>query len=84
VFGGFGILAASSLYALEERKTAFRMACGTIVVAGVARVTGWNVEGDPGVPAFMFLTIELVVFPLLLVRHTRWLRIGRTERAKPE
>jgi len=46
-------------------------------------VTGWLVEGYPGIPALLFMTTELVVFPLLLVWHTRLLRLGRATRRSP-
>lgn len=76
-FAGFGLLAGWTLGALEERKTAFRLAVAVIVVAGLGRVTGWIVDGRPGLVASVFMAMELILFPLLLVWHTRLLRLAR-------
>lgn len=74
VFLGFGILMAWSALALERGRTVFRIGVAVIVLAGLARVTGWIVDGYPGVPAVVFTTLELVAFPLLFAWHARLLR----------
>ncbi len=74
VFLGFGILMAWSALALERGRTVFRIGVGVIVLAGLARVTGWIVDGYPGVPAVVFTALELVAFPLLFAWHARLLR----------
>lgn len=80
VFAGFGLLIGWTALALEERKTGFRIAVAVIVAAGLARVTGWIVDGAPGALATLFLTMELVLFPLLLAWHARLLRLAREHR----
>src|SRR5688572_11484978 len=48
VFAGFGALVLWSTFALDQRKGAFRIGVAAIVAAGLARLTGWSVDGDPG------------------------------------
>jgi hypothetical protein len=55
VFAGFGILGAWSLFALEQRKVAFRIVCGTIFVAGFARIIDISDERNPKITAKLML-----------------------------
>src|SRR5260370_35776418 len=66
-----------SLAALPERAGAFRIVVGCGFLAGFARLTGWLVEGYPGVVPVGIMTIELGVMPILLLWHARLVRQGR-------
>lgn len=81
VFAGFGVLVVWSTFALEQRRAAFRIAVATIVLAGLARIIGWLVDGPGGLTAGTFVTMELVLFPLLLAWHTRLIRLARQRSA---
>jgi hypothetical protein len=82
-FAGFGLLAVWSIGALDERRNAFRIVVAVGVAIGLARVTGWIVDGDPGALAKLFLATEVVLLPLLLLWHERLLRLGREQRPGP-
>ena len=73
VFAGFGALMLWSTFDLDQRKGAFRIGIAAIVAAGLARLTGWRIDGDPGSMAKLFAFIELVVFPLLFAWHFKLL-----------
>ncbi len=62
---------------LEARAGAFRIVVGFGAAAGIVRLTGRFVDGDPGVIATAITGIELVVLPLVLVWHTRLIRLSR-------
>jgi hypothetical protein len=72
-----------SLAALPERAGAFRIIAGIGFLAGCARLTGWLVEGYPGVVPVGIMTIELGVMPLLLLWHARLVRLSRARHAEP-
>jgi hypothetical protein len=56
---------------LRERAQTFRIVVGFTALAGFARITGIVVDGNPGPPAIIFMTMELVALPLVLVWHAR-------------
>jgi hypothetical protein len=66
-----------SLASLPERAGAFRIVAGCAFLAGFARLTGWLVEGYPGVVPVGIMTIELGVIPVLLLWHARLVRLAR-------
>lgn len=63
-----------TLTALRERATAFRIIIGCAFLAGFARLTGYLVDGYPGVVPVIFMSMELALMPLLLLWHRRLLR----------
>jgi hypothetical protein len=72
-----------SLAALPERTGAFRIIGGCGFLAGFARLTGWLVEGYPGVVPVAIMAIELVGMPILLLWHARLVRLDRERPAEP-
>jgi hypothetical protein len=68
------LLVAWSLAALRERAAVFRIVVGCAFVAGFARLTGWLVEGYPGLVPIGLMAVELVGMPVLLVWHARLVR----------
>lgn len=56
-FAADAILAWATV-AILEGKTAYRVGVAVIVVAGLARTTGWVVDGYPGPLAATFLSIR--------------------------
>lgn len=64
-----------ALAKLRERATAFRITIGCGFLAGFARLTGYLVDGYPGVVPLLIMTIELVGMPILFVWHGRLLRL---------
>jgi hypothetical protein len=66
-----------SLAALAERAAAFRIVLGCALLAGLARSTGWLVEGYPGVVAAGIMAIELAGMPVLLLWHARLIHLAR-------
>jgi len=56
---------------LPARAGAFRVAIGCAFLAGFARLTGYLVDGYPGVAPVVFMGLELAGMPLLLLWHTR-------------
>jgi hypothetical protein len=73
-----------SLAALPERAGAFRIIVGCAFLAGFARLTGWLVEGYPGVVPLGIMTIELGVMPILFLWHARLVRLARAPHATPD
>src|SRR5205823_6475148 len=65
-----------ALAALPDRAGAFRIAFGCAFVAGFARLTGYVVEGYPGVAPVVFMTLELAAMPMLLLWHARLVRLA--------
>lgn len=65
-----------SLVALPERAGAFRIVVGCGLLAGFARLTGWLVEGYPGVVPVGIMMIELGVMPVLVLWHARLVRLA--------
>jgi hypothetical protein len=80
-FASWCPLVVWSLAALRERAAAFRIIVGSGFVAGLARLTGWWAEGDPGAVAAGILAIELAGMPLLLLWHARLARAAGGARA---
>jgi hypothetical protein len=74
MFAGWVPLAIWSLASLRERATAFRIVIGSGFLAGFARLTGYRVDGSPGLIAFSIMAIELGVMPILFVWHARLVR----------
>ena len=72
-------LAIWSLTKLRERAGAFRILVGCGFLAGFARLTGWLVDGYPGVLVVGIMIIELVGMPLLLLWHGRLVRRATTD-----
>jgi hypothetical protein len=72
-----------SLVALPERAGAFRIIVGCGFLAGFARLTGWLVEGYPGVVPVGIMAIELGVMPILLLWHARLVRLARWNKGQP-
>lgn len=70
-----------SLAALPERAGAFRIILGCGFLAGFARLTGYLVEGYPGVAPVVLMTLELGVCPILLLWHARLVRLERERHA---
>jgi hypothetical protein len=66
-----------SLGSIRERSAVFRIVVGLAVVAGLARLTGWIVNGYPGPIATVILCLELGYLPLLLLWHARLVRLQR-------
>lgn len=63
-----------SLAALPERAAPLRMIIGCAFLAGLARLTGWLVEGFPGIVPGGIMLIELGLMPMLLLWHVRLVR----------
>jgi uncharacterized protein DUF4345 len=82
VFPGFGWLYVWSTLAIKERKGAFRIVVGVIILAGFARIAGWISDGPPGALATTFLAMELVLFPALFLWHQRLLRVNAESSGK--
>ncbi len=70
-----------TLAALPERAGAFRITVGCAFLAGFARLTGYLVEGYPGIVPVVFMIIELAGMPILLLWHARLVRLGRERQA---
>jgi hypothetical protein len=70
-----------ALAALPERTGAFRITVGCAFLAGFARLTGYIVEGYPGVVPLGLLIIELAGMPILLLWHARMVRQLRERHA---
>ena len=70
-----------TLAALSERAVAFRIIVVCGFLAGFARLTGYLVEGYPGVMPMMLMTIELAGMPILLMWHLRIVRLIRERKA---
>jgi hypothetical protein len=70
--------------ALPERTGAFRIALGCAFLAGFARLTGYVVEGYPGVVPLALLIIEIAGMPILLFWHGRIVRQLRDRPASSE
>jgi hypothetical protein len=66
-----------TLAALPERATPFRIVIGCAFLAGFARLTGYLVDGYPGVVPVVFMALELAAMPLLLLWHARLVRLVR-------
>jgi hypothetical protein len=66
-----------SLAALPERTAVFRIIIGCGFLAGFARLTGYLVEGYPGVEAIVLMIIEFVGMPIMLLWHARLVRLIR-------
>lgn len=66
-----------TLAAIPERAGAFRIVVGSAFLAGFARLTGVLVEGYPGIVPVGIMGIELGFMPLLLLWHTRLVRLVR-------
>ena len=62
-----------------ERAPVFRIIVGCAFLAGFARLTGWIVEGYPGIVPALLMFIELVMMPAVLLWHSRLLQRIRTE-----
>ena len=56
------------------RATPFRIVVVGAIFAGVARVVGAVVDGNPGLIAWSFAAIELGVLPVILMWHTEIIR----------
>ena len=63
-----------SLTKLPERAGAFRILLGCGFLAGFARLTGWLVDGYPGIVVVGIMIIELVGMPILFLWHGRLVR----------
>jgi len=59
---------------LRERAGAFQAVVGCAFVAGFARMTGYAVDGWPGIIPVGLMTIELAGMPALLLWHRRLVR----------
>jgi hypothetical protein len=75
MFVGWAPLVVWSLASLRERAGAFRVTIGCGFLAGFARLTGWLVDGHPGLIAIGIMAIELGVMPILFVWHRRLARL---------
>lgn len=80
MFAGYVPLVIWSLRALPERAGAFRIAIAFAFLAGFARLTGWLTEGYPGPVPAVFMGLELGLMPLMLLWHTRLVRLAGTAR----
>jgi uncharacterized protein DUF4345 len=76
-------LAIWTLAALPERAGAFRIAMGCAFLAGFARLTGYLLDGFPGVVPVVFMAIELAGMPILLLWHARLVRQCHEQRVSP-
>jgi hypothetical protein len=65
-----------SLRDMKQRAGAFRIIIACAFVAGFARLTGYLVDGWPGVIPIGIMVIELAVMPALLLWHQRLLRLS--------
>jgi hypothetical protein len=68
-----------TLRSLEARAGAFRIVVGFACVAGVVRLVGRFVDGDPGAIATVFCVLELAVLPIILLWHARLIRLTRRD-----
>ena|ERR1051325_5913486 len=62
-----------TLIRLREGALVFRMVVACAVVAGLARLTGYFVDGWPGWIPMGIMAIELGLMPILLAWHARLL-----------
>lgn len=77
MFFAWSPLVTWSLAAPRERAGAFRITIGCGFLAGFARLTGWLVDGHPGLVPLSIMAIELGVMPILLFWHARLVRLER-------
>jgi hypothetical protein len=71
-----------SLAALPERAGAFRIVIGCGFLTGLARLTGYLVDGYPGLAPVVFLALELAGMPILLLWHARLVRLAQAGRSE--
>jgi len=74
MFVAFAPLVVWSLARMTERAGAFRIIIAFAFVAGIARLVGRFVDGDPGVIATLFMALELALMPVLVWWHARLIR----------
>ena len=68
---GIGLVAWSTIPAIERHGTRFRLITAIVFVGGLARLYGVVVMGWPGPPMVFGLVMELVVTPLLCLWQWR-------------
>lgn len=69
-----------TLAALPERAGAFRIVVGCAFLAGFARLTGYLVDGSPGLIPTILMTLEFILMPILLLWHARLARLLSQQR----
>jgi hypothetical protein len=68
-----------TMRSLEARAGGFRIVLGMAFVAGFVRLVGRFVDGDPGAIATLFCALELGAMPIILMWHTRLVRLSRVD-----
>lgn len=71
LFLGIGLVLLSCLPAIERRSGRFRVACGVIILGGLARGWGYLWGDAPSAAHQIALAAELGVVPLLLLWQAR-------------
>ena len=71
-----------SLRSFSERAAVFRIVVGCAFLTGFARMTGWLLEGYPGILPATLMALELGAMPLLLLWHARLLRLSQANDAE--
>jgi hypothetical protein len=66
-----------TLRSLVERAWGFRIVTGFAAAAGLVRLVGWRIDGDPGTVPIVFTVLELVLLPACLVWHWRLVERAR-------
>jgi len=74
LFLGIGLVLLSCLPRIERRTGRFRLACGVIVLGGLARALGLILGDAPSTEHYIALAAELGVVPLLALWQTRLAR----------
>jgi hypothetical protein len=73
-FFTLGVTVVWTLRSPVQRASGFRVIVGCLVLAGLARLTGWFVDGTPGAVPAAIMAIELLGLPLILLWHARLVR----------
>jgi len=74
MFFGLVPLVGWTLVKPVERAMPFRIVVAVAIAAGVVRVIGAIVDGNPGLIAFVFAAMELGVLPVVLIWHSSIVR----------
>lgn len=64
-----------TLAAFTPRAGAFRIVFGCAFLAGFARLTGYLMDGSPGIIPAILMILEFVLMPILLLWHARLARL---------
>jgi hypothetical protein len=75
LFFGVGLVLLSCVLRIEARTARFRLACGVIVMGGLARAVGLIMGDAPSAAHHVALAAELGLVPLLVLWQARVARL---------